>query len=111
MGSPGLLVPKNPIGTSPAGTNKTDYRLVVDYRELNKFIVADAFEPPSCDLCVAWLSDKVVRTKMDMRWGFHQLAISERMMDYFSFVTPLGTYAYKRLVMASRTPPRSSSAP
>ena len=36
---------------------------------------------------------------MDLRWGFHQCGISERMKQYFTFVTSFGTYTYNRLVM------------
>ena len=41
-GAPALLVPK------PKG----GYRLVVDLRELNRYIPHDVYEPPSCDLCL-----------------------------------------------------------
>ena len=34
-----------------------------------------------------------------MRWGFHQVLLSERAQKLFTFVTPFGTFAYQRLVM------------
>ena len=34
-----------------------------------------------------------------MRWGFHQVLLSERTQKIFTFVTPFGTFAYQRLVM------------
>ena len=34
-----------------------------------------------------------------MRWGFHQLQLSERMKQYFTFVTPFGSFCYNRLLM------------
>ena len=76
-----------------------DWRLVVDYRELNKVMAMDRFEPPSCELCINWLAGRSMRTVMDLRWGFHQCGISERMKQYFTFVTSFGTYTYNRLVM------------
>ena len=91
-GAPALLVPK-------PHTTPVALRLVVDFRELNKCIVPDTFEPPSCDLCMSWLAGKPVKTCLDMRWGFHQCKMSERMQQYFTFVTPIGTYNYTRLVM------------
>ena len=87
--APALLVPK------PKG----GWRLVVDLRELNKHIPHDTYEPPSCDLCLEWLSGRPFRTTADMRWGFHQLKLSERTKRIFTLVTPFGTYAYTRLVM------------
>ena len=90
--APALLVPK-PNTTPPA------FRLVVDFRKLNKCIMPDRFEPPSCELCVSWLAGKPWRSVCDLKYGFHQCALSERCKKYFSFVTPFGTYAYNRLVM------------
>ena len=87
--SPALLVPK------PKG----GWRLVVDLRELNKLIPHDTYEPPSCDLCLEWLAGRPYRTTADMRWGFHQVLLSERTRKIFTLVTPFGTYAYTRLVM------------
>ena len=88
-GAPALVVPK------PSG----GWRLVIDLRELNRHIPHDTYEPPSCDLCLEWLSGRRYRTTADMRWGFHQVLLSERARKIFTLVTPFGTYAYKRLVM------------
>ena len=87
--SPALIVPK------PKG----GWRLVVDLRELNKLIPHDTYEPPSCDLCLEWLAGKKYRTTADLRWGFHQVLLSERTQKIFTLVTPFGSFAYRRLVM------------
>ena len=34
-----------------------------------------------------------------MRWGFHQVLLSERAQKIFTFVAPFGTFSYQRLVM------------
>ena len=87
--SPALLVPK------PKG----GWRLVVDLRELNKLIPQDSYEPPGCDLCLEWLTGRPYRSTADMRWGFHQVLLSERTQKIFTLVTPFGTFGYTRLVM------------
>ena len=67
-GAPALLVPK------PKG----GWGLVIGLRKLNKHIPHDVYEPPSYDLCLEWLAGKPYRTTADMRWGFHQVLLSER---------------------------------
>ena len=73
--------------------------MVVDLRELNKLIPQDMYESPSCDLCLEWLAGKPYRSTADMRWGFHQVLLSERTQRIFTLTTPFGTFGYKRLVM------------
>ncbi len=72
---------------------------MVDLRESNRLIPQDTYEPPGCDLCLEWLAGRPYRTTADMRWGFHQILLSERTQKIFTLVTPFGTYAYTRLVM------------
>ena len=96
-GAPALIVPKPHANPNAAFVDR--FRLVIDYRELNKYIAHDTYEPPSCDLCIGWLAGKPVRSVADMRWGFHQVKVSDRMRKYFTFVTPFGTWSYNRLVM------------
>ena len=90
--APALLVPK-------PNTTPVQFRLVIDYRELNKLIAHDTFEPPSCELCINWLAGRPYRSSADLRWAFHQCAISKRMSQYFAFVLPFGTFTYTRLTM------------
>ena len=96
-GAPALIVPKPHANPNASFVDR--FRLVIDYRELNKYIAHDTYEPPSCELCIGWLAGKPVRSVADMRWGFHQVKVSDRMRKYFTFVTPFGTWSYNRLVM------------
>ena len=73
--------------------------MVVDLRELNEKTKQDMYEPPSCDLCLEWMMQRPYRTVFDLRWGFHQLKLSEATSRVFSFITPLGSYMYTRLLM------------
>ena len=75
------------------------YRLCVDLRELNKVIPHDSYEPPTCDSCLEWLSQRPCRSTGDCRWGFHQVKLSPRMQKIMTLCTPFGTFCYQRLVM------------
>ena len=88
-GFPAILVPK------PKG----GWRLVVDLRKLNNLLPHDVYEAPNCDLCLEWLAGRPYRTTMDCRWGFNQVAFSERASRVITFVTPFGSFCYNRLVM------------
>ena len=87
-------------GTPPCGVlERFLLHLLCLTSELNKHIPHDVYEPPSCDLCLEWLAGKPYRTTADMRWGFHQVLLSERAQKIFTFVTPFGAFACQRLVM------------
>ena len=61
----------------------------------------DGFDPSACQTHrdVDQFLIEPYRTTADMRWGFHQVFLSERAQRIFTFVAPFGTFAYQRLVM------------
>ena len=79
--------------------NGTGLRLVVDIRELNEQTPQDRYESPNCDLCLEWMMQRPFRTVFDLRWGFHQLELSNATKQVFTFTSPLGCYSYNRLLM------------
>ena len=78
---------------------KGGWRLVIDLRKPNEHIPHDCYRPPDCDLCLEWLQGRPFRTTADCPWGFHQVKFSDRAMKVVTFVTPFGTFGYRRLVM------------
>ena len=93
---PIVIVPKP--GTGKPGEKK-EWRLCIDLRKLNLLVPHDTFEPPTCDACLEWLAQRPCRSMADLRWGFHQVLLSERLQKIMTLVTPFGTFSYKRLVM------------
>ena len=71
-----------------------DYRLCIDYRELNKITVRDNFPTPLIDDQLDWLREKKIFTLLDLKNGFHHVRMCEKSVPYTSFVTPLGHYEY-----------------
>ena len=88
-----------PASMVPKPNNETEKRLVVDLRELNTSIPLDRYESPNCELCLQWLQQRENFSVFDLRWGFHQIAVTDETKKVFTFTTPIGTFCYNRLLM------------
>ena len=86
-GFPVILVPK------PDGS----WRMCVDLRKLNEVIKHDSHQSPRNDDALAWLATKVIRSFLDIRWGYHNLLLTDDARDILTFSTPVGSYSYVRL--------------
>ena len=51
------------------------------------------------------MNNSKVFSKLDLRWGYHQIELSEESCEIMTFITHKGLYRYKRLMF------RVSSAP
>ena len=97
--SPAFLVRKSRGG----------YRLVCDYRNLNKFTVPQFMAIPRTDDCidaVGQIKPKYLST-LDLMMAFHQIPIKEESRDLTSFVTHFGRFRYKRMSMGLRNAART----
>lgn len=65
-------------------------RMVVDFRDLNKRTVNDAFPMPDCDTVLARLQSKKFYATLDIKSGFWQVALSNNAKQYSVFVTREG---------------------
>jgi len=82
-----------------------DYRLCVDYRELNKFIVKDRFPLPLIDDNIDLLRGKKYFTCLDLKDGFHHVNIAKDSIKYTSFITPLGQFEFLKMPFGLATGP------
>jgi len=82
-----------------------DYRLCVDYRELNKFIVKDRFPLPLVDDNIDLLRGKKYFTCLDLKDGFHHVNIAKDSIKYTSFITPLGQFEFLKMPFGLATGP------
>lgn len=89
--SPLLLVPKKNTG----GEKK--WRLVVDFRQLNKKIIPDKFPLPRIDEILDQLGRAKYFTTLDLMSGFHQIPLSEESKKYTAFSTDTGHFEFNRL--------------
>eukprot|EP00635_Sarcinochrysidales_sp_CCMP3193_P009562 CAMPEP_0118894182 /NCGR_PEP_ID=MMETSP1166-20130328/3073_1 /TAXON_ID=1104430 /ORGANISM="Chrysoreinhardia sp, Strain CCMP3193" /LENGTH=399 /DNA_ID=CAMNT_0006833069 /DNA_START=512 /DNA_END=1711 /DNA_ORIENTATION=+ len=70
---PALLLPKK--GGTPGTADA--FRLVVDFRALNRLLEDGSYPLPHQADAVTFLCGKRYRSTLDMRWGYHNISLSE----------------------------------
>jgi len=101
--SPLLLVPKKP---SP-GSEQKKWRLVIDYRQINKKLLSDKFPLPRIDDILDQLGRAKYFSCLDLMSGFHQIELEKSSRDITSFSTSNGLYRFTRLPFGLKIGPNS----
>lgn len=99
--NPILLVPKK------SEDNTKKWRLVVDFRQLNKKILADKFPLPRIDSILDQLGRAKFFTALDLMSGFHQIPLEKCSRKFTSFSTQSGHYQFTRLPFGLNISPNS----
>ena len=99
--SPILLVPKK------SDTQEKKWRLVVDFRQLNKKIMPDKFPLPRIESILDQLGRAKYFTTLDLMSGFHQIPLDENSRRFTAFSTNSGHYHFKRLPFGLNISPNS----
>ena len=86
--SPVVVVPK------PSG----DIRLCVDMRKANEAIVRERHPISTIDDILYQLNGSKVFSKLDLKWGFHQIELEQQSSVITTFITHKGLYRYRRLM-------------
>ena len=84
-----------------------ELRLVIDYRKLNSITCNDPFPLPTLDELYTQLQSSCVFSRLDMRNGYYQIAISAEDRYKSAFVTPYGHYEFIRMPFGLTTAPRT----
>jgi hypothetical protein len=74
-----------------------EWRMCVDYTDLNKHCPKDHFGLPRIDQVVDSTVDCVLLCFIDCYSGYHQIALKKEDQIKTAFITPYGTYAYKTM--------------
>lgn len=99
--NPILLVPKKSAGSD------RKFRLVTDFRMLNKKLIADKFPLPRIDDILDQLGRAKYFSVIDLASGFYQIPLHEDSRDITSFSTEKGSFRYTRLPFGLSIGPNS----
>nr|GFC84749.1 putative reverse transcriptase domain-containing protein [Tanacetum cinerariifolium] len=72
--------------------NDGSFRVCIDYRELNKLTVKNSYPLPRTDDLFDQLQTSSVYSKIDLRYGYHQLRVREEDIPKTAFRTRYGHY-------------------
>lgn len=75
-----------------------DIRLCVDMRRANEAIMRERHPIPTIDEITQGMNGSSVFSKLDLKWGYHQLELTPESKYITTFVTHCGLYRYKRLL-------------
>lgn len=86
----------NPVVIVPKPGN--DVRLCLDMRRANEAIVRVCFPIPTVDELLQGMNGSTIFSKLDLKWGYHQLELTPESREITTFAVHNGVYRYKRLL-------------
>jgi hypothetical protein len=78
--------------------NNNEWRMCVDYIDLNKHCPKDPFVLPCIDQFIDSIADCILLSFLDCYLGYHQIALKEEDQIKTAFITPFGAYAYTTML-------------
>jgi hypothetical protein len=93
----GLIRPSmSPYGAPVLFARKKNgsWRMCIDYRALNKITIKDKFPLPRAEDLFDQVHGAKFFTKIDLRWGYHQIKIKASDVTKTAFRTPLGSFEW-----------------
>ena len=93
----------SPLVVVPKGDG--DVRVCVDMRRANEAIIRERHPIPTVEELLHDLNGSTVFSKIDLKWGFHQILLCEESRHITTFVTHRGLYRYKRLMFGVTSAP------
>lgn len=81
------------------------YRMVIDYRKLNTITIADRYPIPEVNEVLYNLGRNKFFTILDLKSGFHQIALKEADMEKTAFSVNNGKYEFTRLPFGLKNAP------
>lgn len=99
----------SPIFLVPKKSNSTEkkWRLVVDFRKLNKKLIGDVYPIPRIDDILDQLGRAKYFSVLDLQSGFHQIELDENSRDCTSFQSDKGAFRFTRVPFGLKVAPNS----
>jgi len=98
--SPVRVVPKKQYALE-----KSKFRIVIDYRNLNEITVHDKYPIPVMDEILDKLRNCQYFTTIDLAKGFHQIQMDENSIAKTAFSTKNGHFEYTRMPFGLKNAP------
>ena len=77
----------------------------MDMRRANEAIIRERHPIPTVEELLQDLSGSTFFSKIDLKWGFHQILLSQESRHITTFVSHRGLYRYKRLMFGVTSAP------
>ena len=82
-----------------------DVRVCVDMRRANEAILRERHPIPTVDEVIHDMNGATFFSKLDLKWGFHQVELDEDSRDITTFCSHIGLYRYCRLMFGVNAAP------
>ena len=83
-----------------------DVRVCVDMRRANEAVIRERHPIPTLEETLAALNGAAVFSKLDLRWGYHQVELHPESRALTTFSTHKGLERYKRLIFGLSSAPQ-----
>ena len=74
-------------------------------RRANEAILRERHPIPTVDEVLQNMNQSMVFSKLDLKWGFHQIELSEDSREITTFTTHAGLFRYRRLMFGINSAP------
>ncbi len=74
-------------------------------RQVNTAVIRERYPIPTVEESLQDLNGAAVFSKLDLKWGYHQIELDEKSRELTTFTTHDGLYRYKRLMFGISAAP------
>ena len=82
-----------------------DVRIYVDMRRANEAVIRERHPIPTVEELLHRLNGSTMFSKLDLKWGFHQIVLDKDSRPITTFTTHRGLFRYKRLMFGLSSAP------